>query len=95
MELSTISRSKKDGTFTPVIDFRRVSAVTLDEHYPLPVLSDLLMSLDRTNSIFLNLDLLSGYWQVELGPVSQYAHRSLRNAFWLKISPINVPKNDK
>ncbi len=44
--------------------------MTLDEHYPLPVLSDLLMSLGRGNSVFLSLDLLSGYWQMELEPAS-------------------------
>ncbi len=32
---------KKDGTFHPVIDFRRVNEVTVDDHYPLPVLRDL------------------------------------------------------
>ncbi len=29
---------KKDGTLRPVIDFRRVNEVTVDNHYPLPVL---------------------------------------------------------
>ncbi len=61
----------KDGTFRLVIDFRRVNAVTLDEYYPLPVISNLLMSLGRGNSIFTSLDLLSGYCQVELEPESQ------------------------
>ncbi len=56
----------KDGTFRPVIDFRRVNTVTLDDPYPLQVLSDLLMSLGRDNIIFSSLDLLSDYWQVEL-----------------------------
>ncbi len=42
---------KKDGTFRPVIDFRRVNAVTEDDHYPLPVLRDLLMCLGRGNSV--------------------------------------------
>ena len=36
---------KKDGTYRPVIDFRRVNQVTEDDRYPLPILSDLLMSL--------------------------------------------------
>ncbi len=36
---------KKDGSFRPVIDFRKVNEVTEDDRYPLPVLSDLLMSL--------------------------------------------------
>ncbi len=32
---------KKDITLRPVIGFRRVSEVTVDDHYPLPVLRDL------------------------------------------------------
>ncbi len=55
---------KKDKSFRPVIDFRRVSDVTVDDHYPLPTLSDLLMSLGRGNKIFSSLDLLPGYWQM-------------------------------
>ncbi len=34
---------KKDGTLRPVVDFRRENEVTVDDHYPLPVLRDLLM----------------------------------------------------
>ncbi len=36
---------KKDGSYRPVIDFRRVNEVTVGEQFPLPVLSDLLMNL--------------------------------------------------
>ncbi len=43
---------KKDGTFRPVIDFRRVNEVTVDDQYPLPVLRDLLMCLGRGNKVF-------------------------------------------
>ncbi len=61
---------KKDCSFRPVIDFRRVSEVTEDEKYPLPVLKDLLMSLGQGNTIFSSLDLLSGYWQIKMAPSS-------------------------
>ncbi len=61
---------ERDGTFGSVINFRRVNAVTLDKHYPSLVLSDLLLPLGRGNSIFSTIDLLSGYWQVELAPAS-------------------------
>ena len=40
---------KRNGTFRPVIDFRRVNEVTEDERFPLPVLKDLLMSLGQGN----------------------------------------------
>ncbi len=62
---------KKNKSFRPVIDFRRVNEVTVDDHYPLPVLKDLLMSLGRGNNIFSSLDLISGYWQVPLAPASR------------------------
>ena len=52
---------KKDGKYRPVIDFRRVNEVTKDDRYPLPFLSDLLMSLGQGNKIFSSLDLLNGY----------------------------------
>ncbi len=62
---------KKDGSFLPVIDFRRVNEVAEDEKYPLPVLKDLLMSLAQANTIFSSLDLLSGYWQIKMAPSSR------------------------
>ncbi len=43
---------KKDGTLRPVIDFRRANEVTVDDHYPLPVLRDLLMCLGKGNKVF-------------------------------------------
>ncbi len=50
---------KKDGQFRPVIDFRKVNEVTEDDRFPLPVLSDLLMSLGHGNKFFSTLDLPS------------------------------------
>ncbi len=43
---------KKDESFRPVIDFRKVNELT--------VLGDLLMSLGQGNTIFSGLDLLNG-----------------------------------
>ncbi len=62
---------KKDGSLRPVIDFWRVNEVTVDDHYPLPVLRDLLMCLGRGNKVFSSLDLLSGYWQLPMAPESK------------------------
>ncbi len=62
---------KKDGTLRPVIEFRRVNEVTVDDHYPLPVLRNLLMCLGRGNKVFSSLDLLSGYWQLPMAPESR------------------------
>ncbi len=62
---------KKDGKLRPVTDFQRVNEVTVDDHYPLPVLRDLLMSSGRGNKVFSSLDLLSGYWQLHMAPESR------------------------
>ncbi len=62
---------KKDGKLRLVIDFRRVNEVTVDDHYPLPVLRDLLMRLGRGNKVFSSLYLLSGYWQLRMAPKSR------------------------
>ncbi len=61
----------KDGSFRPVVDFRKVNEVTEDDRYPLPVLGDLLMSLGQGNTMFNILDLLSGYWQVAMAAESR------------------------
>ncbi len=57
---------KKNGSYRPVIDFRRVNDATVDDHFPLPVLRDLLMCLGRGNKVFISLDLVSGYWQLPM-----------------------------
>ncbi len=62
---------KKDSTLRPVIDFQRVNEVTVDDHYPLLVLRDLLMCLGKGNKVFSSLDLLSGYWQLPMVPESR------------------------
>ncbi|KAK3889412.1 hypothetical protein Pcinc_006591 [Petrolisthes cinctipes] len=55
---------KKDGTYRPVIDYRRVNQQTVPDKYPMPHLNDLLQAIGEGNKVFSTLDLLSGYWQV-------------------------------
>ncbi len=62
---------KKDGSYRPVIDFRKVSALIVPDHYPLPVLSELLQSVGKHNTVFTSLDLLSGFWQIAMDDKSQ------------------------
>ncbi len=45
--------------------------MTEDDRYPLPILSDLLMSLGQSNRIFSSLDHLSVCWYVHLAPESR------------------------
>ncbi len=65
---------QKDGSFRPVIDFRKVNKVTENDRYPLPVLGDLLMSLGQGNTIFSSLDLLSGHWHSGVATVARSTH---------------------
>ena len=58
---------KKDGSFRFCIDYRRVNAVTRKDAYPLPRVDDTLDTL-AGSKWFSTLDLLSGYWQVEVSP---------------------------
>ena len=62
---------KKDGTLRPVVDFRKVNALTEPDHYPLPVLGDLLQSIGAGNTVFSSLDLLNGFWQIPMDPDSR------------------------
>ncbi len=62
---------KKDGSYRPVIDFQKVNALTVPDHYPLPILSDLLESLGDSNTVFSSIDLLSGFWQIPLSAKSR------------------------
>ncbi len=54
---------KKDGTWRPCGDFRRLNLVTEPEVYPLPNMLDF---SDRLNgcAVFSKIDLRKGYWQV-------------------------------
>ena len=58
---------KKDGTSRFCIDYRKVNTVTRKDAYPLPRLDDLLDTLAGSR-LFSTLDLVSGYWQVEIHP---------------------------
>ena len=58
---------KKDGIIRVCTDFRLLNKVTIQDSYPLPRIDDSLDAL--SGSVwFSTLDLLSGYWQVEVDP---------------------------
>ena len=61
---------KKDGTDRFVVDFRRLNSVTRKDSYPLPRIDDALDALNGTK-YFSTMDLMSGYWQVEMDPDSR------------------------
>ena len=56
---------KKDGTLRFCVDYRKLNAVTRKDAYPLPRIDDALDTLG-SSKWFTTLDLISGYWQVEV-----------------------------
>ena len=58
---------KKDGTSRFCVDYRQVNAVTRKDAFPLPRVDDTLDVL-AGSQLFSTLDLISGYWQVEVKP---------------------------
>ena len=58
---------KKDGTSHFCVDYRKVNTITRKDAYPLPRVDDLLDTLAGSR-LFSTLDLISGYWQVEIHP---------------------------
>jgi hypothetical protein len=59
---------KKDGTKRMCIDYRSLNEVTVKNKYPLPRIEDLFDQL-RGASVFLKIDLRSGYHQLRIRPL--------------------------
>jgi len=56
---------KKNGKFRLCVDYRRLNSITKRDQYPLPRIDELLDSFKNAR-YFLIIDLVSGFWQVEM-----------------------------
>ncbi|GBO18585.1 hypothetical protein AVEN_275650-1 [Araneus ventricosus] len=61
---------KKDGSSRLCIDYRRLNKITVREHFPLPLIDDLLDRLQSAN-IFTTLDLRNAFFHVDIDPSSK------------------------
>lgn len=56
---------KKDGSYRPCVDYRRLNDVTIRDAYPLVRIDDCLQFLQGSR-YFTTIDLKSGYWQLRV-----------------------------
>ncbi len=62
---------RKDGSYRPIVDFRKVDKLPVPDQYFLPVLSNLLQSIGKDNHVFSSLDLLFSFRQTMLDDKSR------------------------
>jgi hypothetical protein len=82
---------KKDGTVRLCVDYHKVNSVTRKDAYPLPRIDDTLDTL-AGSCWFSTLDLVSGYWQVEVTEADQEktAFCTPEGLFQFKVMPFGL-----
>ena len=86
---------KPNGEVRLCIDFREVNSVTKKDSYPLPRIDDVLDSLNGAQ-YFTTLDLMSGFWQIEMEETSKektafITHRGLFECSVMLFGLCNAP----
>ena len=90
---STDSPGKKDGTTRFCVDYQKLNHVTREDAYLLPCIDSTLDSLTGIKW-FSTLDLLSGYWQVEVAEKDRQKNVfcTTEDLFEFKVMPFGLCK---
>jgi hypothetical protein len=62
---------KKDGSLRLCIDYRWLNNITIKDKFPLPRIDDTIEALYGAR-YFSTLDLISGYWQIEIDEADKH-----------------------
>ena len=62
---------KPDGSLRPCVDYRKINAITIKNHYPLPLMGEL-RELLRSARIFTKIDLKNDYNLVRIAPGDEW-----------------------
>jgi hypothetical protein len=82
---------KKDGSMRFCVDYRKINSITKKDAYPIPRIDDTLDTL--AGSIwFTTLDLLTGYWQIEVNQndKEKTAFTTRDGLFQFKVMPFGL-----
>ena len=82
---------KKDRSTRFCVDYRKLNSITRKDAYPLPRIDDTLSTLAGARW-FSTLDLVSGYWQVEVDPKDRCktAFCTTEGLFQFKVMPFGL-----